>query len=149
MFAHVHLRTRERLWREATCWACGALSHTARIANPDNVGPPIDQIFCVLTRAGGVHQTQNVTWNVMPPGTLLSPQPPLQGATETGGREIDDDDLADAWPLLWGGFTHVGARPQNMQPKQDRTRARSQQPAARNSIGVTATRRALTWAARR
>ena len=75
-----------------------------------NVGPSRDHPRnCprVLTRAGTIQKTRDVTWEVLP-----SQLPPLQPflpkeVAEEGGEESDDDVEAEVWPIVGRGVAHT------------------------------------------
>ena len=57
-------------------------------------------VIRVLTRAGTIQETRDVTWEVLP-----SQLPPLQPSlpieiAEEGGEEYDDDVEAEVWPVV-------------------------------------------------
>ena len=61
----------------------------------------------VLTRAGTIQETRDVTWEVLP-----SQLPPLQPSlpievAEEGGEESDDDVEAEVWPIVERGVAHT------------------------------------------
>ena len=61
----------------------------------------------VLTRAGTIQETRDVTWEV-----LLSQLPPLQSSlqievAEEGGESSEDDIEAEVWPIVGRGVAHT------------------------------------------
>ena len=74
------------------------------------VGPSKDHprdCHRVLTRAGIIQETRDVTWEV-----LSSQLPPLQPSlpievAEEGGKESDDDVEAEVWPIIGRGVAHT------------------------------------------
>ena len=61
----------------------------------------------VLTRAGTIQETRDVTWEVLP-----SQLPPLQPSlpievAEEGGEGSDDDVEAEVWPIIGRGVAHT------------------------------------------
>ena len=61
----------------------------------------------VLTRAGTIQETRDVTWEVLP-----SQLPPLQPSlptevAEEGGEESDHDVEAEVWPIVGRGVAHT------------------------------------------
>ena len=74
------------------------------------VGPSRDHprdCHRVLTRAGTIQETRDVTWEA-PPSRFRPPQPPLPiEVAEEGGEESDGDAEAEVWPLEGRGIPHV------------------------------------------
>ena len=74
------------------------------------VGPSRDHprdCHRVLTRAGTIQETRDVTWEA-PPSRFPPPQPPLPiEVAEEGGEESDGDAEAEVWPLEGRGIPHV------------------------------------------
>ena len=74
------------------------------------VGPSRDHprdCHRVLTRAGTIQETRDVTWEVLP-----SQLPPLQPSlpievAEEGGEDSDDDVETEIWPLVGRGVAHT------------------------------------------
>ncbi|CAB1120053.1 unnamed protein product [Ectocarpus sp. CCAP 1310/34] len=74
------------------------------------VGPSRDHprdCHRVLTRAGTIQETRDVTWEVLP-----SQLPPLQPSlpievAEEGGEDSDDDVEDEVWPLVGRGVAHT------------------------------------------
>ena len=61
----------------------------------------------VLTRAGTIQETRDVTWEVSPSRLPpLQPSLPIEVAEE-GGEESDDDAEGEVWPLVGRGVAHT------------------------------------------
>ena len=77
------------------------------------VGPSRDHprdCHRVLTRAGTIQETRDVTWEALP-SQLPPPQPPLPIEIAEEGREESDDDVeAEVWPLAGSGIQHIHIR---------------------------------------
>ena len=77
------------------------------------VGPSRDHprdCHRVLTRAGTIQETRDVTWEALP-SQLPPPQPPLPIEIAEEGREESDDDVeAEVWPLAGRGIQHIRIR---------------------------------------
>ena len=68
----------------------------------------------MLTRAGKIQETRDVTWEA-PPSRIPPPQPllPIEEAGE-GGEESDDDvEAPEVWPLVGRGVPHVRVQRRN------------------------------------
>ena len=64
-------------------------------------------VIRVLTRAGAIQETRDVTWEVLP-----SQLPPLQPSLpieveEEGEEESDDDVEAEVWPIVGREVAHA------------------------------------------
>ena len=68
----------------------------------------------MLTRAGKIQETRDVTWEA-PPSRIPPPQSllPIEEAGE-GGEESDDDvEAAEVWPLVGRGVPRVRVQRKN------------------------------------
>ncbi|CAB1096609.1 unnamed protein product [Ectocarpus sp. CCAP 1310/34] len=74
------------------------------------VGPSRDHprdCHRVLTRAGTIQETRDVTWEVLPSRLPpLQPSLPIEVAEE-GGEDSDDDVEDEVWPLVGRGVAHT------------------------------------------
>ena len=68
----------------------------------------------MLTRAGKIQKTRDVTWEA-PPSRIPPPQPLLPIEEAGGGGEESDDDVeaAEVWPLVGRGVSHVRVQRRN------------------------------------